>query len=155
MRNWNIVEYVLIAVIFWCFIKAMLEDARWQRVHRYLWWISGTAGLGLLFLHWEIFLHAAGDLVFFAMVQFFLFSKLYGRADCHAFQVCSMVLGAYGGTLKIYLFHMLFTIIMLGLVQICRRNVNKKGDLKEPVALLPYLMPAFFLTWGSLVTMNR
>ena len=148
-------EYVLIVIIFWCFIKAMLEDVRWQRVHRYLWWISGAAGLGLLFLHWEVFLAVAGDLLFFAMAQFLLFSKLYGRADCHAFQVCSMVLGAYGGSLKTYLYHMLFTIVVLGLVQIFRRNVDKKGDLKEPVALMPYLMPIFFLMLTGLVTMNR
>ncbi len=66
-----------------------------------------------------------------------------------------MVLGAYGGSLKTYLYHMLFTIVVLGLVQIFKRNVDKKGDLKEPVALMPYLMPVFFLMLTGLVTMNR
>lgn len=147
-------EFVLIGVVFWCFVKAMLEDARWQRVHRYLWWISRAACMGLLLLHWEAFLQAAGDLVFFALVQFFLFSRLYGRADCHAFQVCSMILAAYGGGVKSYLLHMLFTILALGLVQLCKKNINKKGDLKEPVALIPYMMPVFFGIWGVLVTIN-
>ena len=147
-------ECVLIGVAFWCFIKAMLEDAQWQRVHRYLWWISRTASLGLLLLHWEAFLQVAGDLVFFALVQLLLFSRLYGRADCHAFQVCSMMLAAYGGTLKTFLLHMLFTILILGLVQLCKKNISKKGDLKEPVAMIPYVMPAFFGIWGALVTIN-
>ena len=148
-------EVVCLIVVFSCFVQAMLEDAKWKRVHRYLWWIAEVAGMGLLLMHREAFSRVAWELLFFAMIQFLLFSKLYGKADCFCFQCCSMVLGAYGGGLKAYLFHMLITIAILGIVQFYKRNVNAHGDLKEPVALLPYAMPVFFVMWGMLVTINR
>lgn len=84
-------------------------------------------------------------LILFVGIQWFVFRKMYGPADMAAYVVCSMYLAAEGGSLLDYLLHMLITFGGLGFVQLWKRNISAKGNLKNPVALLPYITGAFFL----------
>lgn len=81
----------------------------------------------------------------FCLVQYLVFKKMYGPADVIMYMVCAMFLAAEGRTMKAYLMHMALTFILLGVVQAFRRNINKQGNLKEPVALIPYISISFFI----------
>ena len=136
---------------FWLF-RAAVEDSRTKLVKRYYWWIAGGAGLCLLLVRGGISWFALQDLAIYMLLQFVLFSKFYGRADCHGFNCCAITLAAYGGNLYAFLWHMLLTFAGLAVIQLCRKNVNSKGNLKVPVALIPYLTGTFviclwFLLW--------
>ncbi|MDE6673681.1 MAG: hypothetical protein K2K19_02545 [Acetatifactor sp.] len=78
-------------------------------------------------------------LIGFALLQYFLFMRLYGRGDGMAFQICSLyVIGAGGGP-QTLLLHMAASFALLGIVQLMRGNINRKGNLKIPVPFLPYI----------------
>ena len=84
-----------------------------------------------------------GDLAFFGIIQYGVFSKVYGRADCHAFFCGSIALAAMGGGLKEYLLMALVAFGILAGVQTVKRNVDRKGNLREAVAFVPYIVLAY------------
>lgn len=136
-------QYVLIAVFAAALGFAAVMDSRYQRVKRRVWLWAGTAALLLAAVRME---GGIGDWIYvileifcFIAIQFLLFSKMYGLADCFAFSCCGIFLGAFGGGLRECLFHMLLSIGILGAVQFFRGNVNRHGNLKEPKAFIPYI----------------
>ena len=141
----TILEMTLMSCIAICFCMAALEDHRTCLVRRYWWWLSGGAGTILLILKRGILPAVILELVFFGVIQFLLFSRAYGKADCHAFFCSAIVLAAHGGGLREFLWQELLTFMLLGMVQLIKRNVNAKGNLKRPVPLIPYVLPVFFL----------
>lgn len=84
-------------------------------------------------------------LVCFALLQYFLFMRLYGRGDGMTFQICSLYIIGEGGSLETLLSHMMAAFALLGAVQLVRGNINRKGNLKLPVPFLPYI--ACSLLW--------
>ena len=148
-------EWMLLIIVFSFFLWATIEDAKCRQVHRFLWWHAGAAGLALLVLRQGFSAPEIGELVFFGALQYLLFAKMYGKADCHAFSCSSILLSAYGGGLKTFLIHMLLTIAFLGFVQHRKGNVNRDGNLYCPVAMLPYIMPALLLVWTLLLLGNE
>ncbi|MGN0401883.1 MAG: hypothetical protein ACI4HQ_06430 [Acetatifactor sp.] len=136
-------------IIGGCFTFACVMDYRTRTVYNFVWWISGAAALVLLFQRrpgpdpeqWI-------ELAVFLGLQLFLFSTMYGRADCYAFCVCGIAEAAAGMGLKGYLIHMLLSFFLLALVQGMRRNIAETGNLKYPVPFLPYITLAFWtLLW--------
>ena len=150
----HLLEGILLGISFYFFGVATFEDARWQEVRRILWWHAGGAGLALLILRRGLDLSVFFELLCFGLLQYLFFSRFYGLADCHGFLSCAIILGSYGGKMASFLIHMLLTILLLGGIQAGRKNINRLGNLKKPVAMLPYLMPAFFLTWAFLLIKN-
>ncbi|MBR6478653.1 MAG: hypothetical protein IKS85_09430 [Lachnospiraceae bacterium] len=142
----TVMEVVLSGIFGIYLLRAAVEDWRTQLVRRYLWWIAGGAGLCLLLLRrgWDLTLMT--ELLAYGALQFHGFSRAYGKADCHAFFTCGILLMAYGGSLKTCLWHMLFTFTLLGALQLWRGNVNRRGNLDRPVALIPYLGLGFVVT---------
>ena len=155
-ETWEMVKLTLEALMTGIFmiylLRAALEDHRTQLARRYFWWIAGGAGFILLFLRrgWEVAILM--ELLLYGLLQFIGFSKAYGLADCHAFFTCGIFLMACGGSLKTCLWHMLITFVLLGATQLMKKNVNRKGNLKKPVALIPFLSAGFLLTIGILMT---
>ena len=88
---------------------------------------------------------ALPGLLFFICLQQFLFSRMYGRADCHAFSVCALHLASLGVGLRGYLEQMLLAFLFLAIFQFFRKNIADNGNLKRPVPFLPYITLAFFL----------
>ncbi|MCR5458355.1 MAG: hypothetical protein K6F51_00505 [Acetatifactor sp.] len=133
------------------FLGAAAEDHKWKQVHRFFWWIALGAGLAALCLRqdrpWEYF----GGLFFFGLLQYGLFSKAYGLADCHAFFCAVIPLAAFGGKMEEYLMLALTAFGALAAVQVIRRNVNERGNLREPVAFVPYVAFAYGITLALLV----
>lgn len=128
-----------------CLLCAVLEDIKYQSVKRVVWWVGGVLGWLLCCSNGNTGSSLILEVFLFGILQFGLFSRFYGKADCFAFVCCSLVLAAYGGGLREYLLHMLLAISLLGGVQILRDNINTRGNLKRPVAFIPYIAPAFYL----------
>ncbi|MDE5746233.1 MAG: hypothetical protein K2I21_01495 [Acetatifactor sp.] len=85
---------------------------------------------------------AAGSgtgLILFALLQYLLFMRLYGEGDVMAFQICALYLAGGGGNFLTMLLHMALAFAMLGAIQLAKGNINRKGNLKNPVPFLPYI----------------
>lgn len=121
---------------------ACIMDLREQMVYRFVWLIGGVGGVLLLL---EMGGGNVTELGVFLLLQQCLFSQFYGRADCHAYCVCAMVLCAFGMSMQDYLIHMLITFAILTFVQLVRGNILRTGRLREPVPLIPYITAAFAL----------
>jgi len=84
-------------------------------------------------------------LFLYILMQEFFFSRMYGRADCHGFVLCGVAQYLCGINMSGYVYHMAIAWGMLAVVQLGRKNVNRKGNLKQPVAFLPYIALAFWI----------
>ena len=87
------------------------------------------------------------SLVLYLVIQLGIFMKMYGAGDGLAFLVCAVYESRFGKGLSTYLLHMAAVFVVLLVVQGARRNINKTGNLKKPVALVPYIAATvwFFL----------
>lgn len=138
-------------VIALCLLSACITDCRSCQVYNVTWWVSGAAAVALLLGERgrpEIGLFL--ELGFFVLLQLLLFPKMYGRADCYAFSVCAVAEAAAGLSLRGYLLHMLLSFMLLAFVQALRHNIDRRGNLRQPVPFLPYITLAFWaLLWYS------
>lgn len=136
-------------VIAVCLLFACVTDRRTRQVYNFTWWIAGTAALILLILNRDrITMERVWGLGVFTVLQCGFFSKMYGRADCYAFSVCAAAAASRGIGLAGFLAHMLLAFGLLAVVQGICRNIDKSGNLKQPVPFLPYITLAFWaLLW--------
>lgn len=154
---WRVTLY---GILGGCLLMACITDCQSCIVYHFVWWVAGVVGLILLTtaLHTEgiqqghfrksfpiIFDGKLHSLLLFALLQEKLFSRMYGKADCHAFVVCALVQCASGGDLRQYLQHMLLAFGLLAAVQAGRGNIGRNGNLKTPVPFLPYITIAFWV----------
>jgi hypothetical protein len=84
-------------------------------------------------------------LAIFTVLQMFFFSRMYGKGDVLAWIVCAIYITIGGHGLYAYFLHMLSAVILLAIVQLFRRNVNRRGNLRRPVAFLPYIAGTVWL----------
>lgn len=166
---------LLLAVIWGSLLLACITDVAICQVYNFVWWISGTAAMVLLWLRFGIrYAGCAADmaghalhgntvscypvegsvavgsiiaLVVFCALQLLLFSRLYGLADCYAFCVCAVVECGYGAGMGDFLMHCFLAVGLLLPVQAVKRNLNKYGNLKKPVPFLPYITVSFYLVF--------
>ena len=124
-------------------LSAAYMDRRNCWVYNYVWWwclpwagiLGMTAGGGF---------HGIVAVLVFVMLQQLLFSRMYGKADCHAFSVCALAecgnaVGMVGVLLQMFL-----SVVLLTIVQLFRGNVTPRGRLREPQPFIPYIITAFF-----------
>ena len=124
-------------------LAAACMDAVHSYVYNYVWWwclpwagiLGLTAGGGF---------HGIVAVLVFVMLQQLLFSRMYGKADCHAFSVCALAecgnaVGMVGVLLQMFL-----SVVLLTIVQLFRGNVTPRGRLREPQPFIPYIITAFF-----------
>ena len=129
---------LLLSVVVGCLLLASLTDAATCRVYNFVWWPAGAAALALFGCggpegFW-LLIRTVPEMLIFCTVQIRLFGKLYGRADCYAFCVCAAAEAGLGMKFGDFL------------IQACRKNISRKGQLKEPVAFVPYITAGFYLT---------
>lgn len=152
----NLKSTGLLSVIAGCLLFACLTDCKTCEVFEFTWWIAGTVGVIMLlqqyFLDFQKSQYGAFGVLqklvpffIYIVLQEFFFCKFYGRADCHAFVVCAMVECALGMGALEYLIHMLIAFGCLAIVQMLRHNINHCGNLKQPVAFLPYITFSFWV----------
>lgn len=125
-------------------ITAAIIDWQTKTVHDFLHVIAVLAG-GLLMLYSQPGWGVARDYIIFLLIQLIIFRKMYGGADSITFCVCALFQAAVGRVLLDYVLHMGATFLILICVQASRRNFNRKGNLKEPVALVPYIAATAWL----------
>lgn len=156
----------VLCVIAASFLMATVTDVVICNVYKFVWWIAWTAGLSLLLriifsevrntmptcssclelgerlrkLHLE-------ELLIFCLFQEVFFERFYGKADCHAFCAGALLLCSFGGDMKEYLLIMAAAFGLLFVAQAFKRNINSKGNLKRPVAFMPYITVSL---WGML-----
>ena len=135
------IVYLILAVYL---TVCMITDRQTCMVYDFLQLPAAAAGAVLCLLR-PLPVSGGAALVCFALLQYFLFMRFYGRGDGMAFQVCSMYIIGAGGSLKTLLLHMAMAFFALGMVQFIRGNINRKGNLKTPVPFLPYI--ACSLLW--------
>lgn len=121
-----------------------VTDRQTCKTYDFLQWPTSVAG-ALLCLTRPLPTGAGVGLVLFALLQYFLFGRLYGQGDVMAFQICSLFLIGAGGDFQLLLTHMALAFAMLGAVQLFRHNIDRRGNLKVPVPFLPYI--ACSLIW--------
>lgn len=139
----TIIEIVTLCFFGAYLIAASFVDMQTKTVYDFLHIIAGLSGIILLV--WEC--PQKENLIgctLFVILQMLVFSKMYGMADCYLFSVCSLFIAAGGHGIEYCLFHMLLAICLLAVVQIKMHNVNKKGNLKQGVAFVPYIAIAIW-----------
>lgn len=147
--EWNM---VFLSVLAGCLIFACITDCKACEVYQFTWWVVGSASL--FFLCKRISEEGKWSIIFLLMLLFYsilqekFFSRFYGRADCHAFVVCAVGLFGLGMNLQDCFVQMLFAFTGLAVVQMFRRNINRKGNLKKAVAFLPYITVSFWIKCG-------
>lgn len=130
-------------VILCCFLFASYTDLKHCWVYNATWLIAVPAALGLCLLQ----RHSLGSLREyggFLLLQLLFFGRTYGKADLYAFLTGGLCMMALGGGLREDLQFMLLAYVFLGIVQLLRKNVGRNGNLKKPVAFLPYITLALF-----------
>lgn len=124
---------------------AAYMDLRHCWVYNYVWWWC-IPWAGILGLTEGCGMHGMLAVLLFVMVQQFVFSKMYGRADCHAFSVCALAECGNGAGMVMFLVHMLLSVLLLATVQLFRGNIAPSGRLRTPRPFIPYIITAFYLT---------
>lgn len=147
----NFFRMLLLGIFAGCLLLACITDAMLCQVYRFVWWMAIAVG-GLLLLTDggqssipDNLVLAGGGLLLFGVLQYGVFGRTYGRADCHAFVSCALVETAMGAGMEVYLIHMILAYVLLAVVQIKRKNVSKWGELCRPVPFLPYINVSFWL----------
>ena len=85
------------------------------------------------------------DWIVFCILQAILFRRMYGEGDVLVFLLTGTVYFVTGRGICEDLILMLLTILLLGIHQAYKRNINHKGNLKKPVPMVPYIFMAFLL----------
>ena len=124
---------------------ASYEDIRTKSVTNAVWWIFSAGLLPLLFEDgadaW-----AVAECLIAVVIQEFIMSRVYGRADSHAFSCCAVFLVFSGGGLEGHIMHMCLALAMLSALQILRGNIGRGLKLKEPVPFIPYIAVSFMIS---------
>lgn len=135
----------LISCLFWpSIVLAAHADSCTKEIFDFTYFPAALAGTYQAIRNWNIFVRSIPELMIFILFQWLLcrlFRFQYGESDSLAFMVCAFYMTAAGSWsgLQQYLVFMLEVFIVLAIVQGCRKNITKKGNLKEPVALIPYI----------------
>ena len=133
------------------FVSCSLTDIMICQVYD-LFQFLGLAAAGYLLLFGDTSVWIGVSIILFAGLQYLVFRKLYGEADTMSFLVAALAEGALGYDIQMYLLHMIFAYLMLGLTQIVKGNIGIGGKLKVPVPFLPYITVGF---WGIVVFGER
>ncbi len=133
-----VVDVILTSIFFSCLLFATIMDIEFHMIYDYVWWVAGGVAIFSCCFA-EPGPEKIIELLLFALLQEFFFAKMYGRADCHAFVVCAVFETGLGRGMREYLVHMLISFLVLAVVQLAKGNVGHGGNLKTPVAFLPYV----------------
>ena len=136
---------ILMSILAGSLLMACVTDCQNCLVYHFVWWVGGIGGMGGLVVSVEVLWGAGASLLVFGLFLVKMFSRMYGRADCHAFLVCAFAECAMGLRMKEYLLHMLLALLLLIVVQAMQKNIRNDGNLIEAVPFLPYITVSFWL----------
>lgn len=142
----DIVSEMLSEILVGALLFACVTDVKSCEVYQFTWWIAGVADV-LMWIYEGGPVISVSGLAFlcFLLLQECVFSRCYGRADCHAYVVCAAVGCVLGMDLPWYFLHMVIAFLLLTVVQAFRRNIGRRGSLKRSVAFIPYITVSFWI----------
>ncbi len=85
------------------------------------------------------------SLILFALLQYFVFMRMYGKGDGMVLLTAAVAEASLGYDISVYLLHMIVAYLLLGLVQGIKGNIGRKGKLARPVAFVPYIVVGFWI----------
>lgn len=138
LSRWNNQGKLACGLLAAYLLVSSITDIQTCKVHDFLHFIGAVAGLWALWAAQPDMGRIVPWFLFWVM-QKLLFMRMYGKADGMAFLVCALFESCYGEGMITYLLHMGAAYLVLAVVQMLCRNINKKGNLKQPVAFLPYI----------------
>jgi len=130
------------------FAVASVTDTLIFQVYDVLQYV-GVLGGGIWIWYYNPTVEKGIALLLFVLMQYGVFMRMYGKADGMGYCVCSLYLAGTGLGLEGFLYQMLTGFLLLTLVQLFRRNISIKGQLKQPQALFPYILGGFMMLWYS------
>ena len=156
-------EELLLGLVAGGLLAAAYMDTKSSYVYNYVWWwcllwtgilLGVSCGGATVTGSWErtvlTGIRQAAAVAVFVLLQQFLFARMYGRADSHAFSVCALISCRWRGEMLWFLIHMLLAVTLLALVQLGKGNVTCRGKLRTPKPFIPYIVITF---WGEMVWM--
>jgi hypothetical protein len=139
--NWQRAGAVLLGIYL---LTATITDIQTKEVYDFLPYIGLSPGIALLLCaHSDISLWM--NLILYCLIQFLIFSRLFGMADAKAFVVCAIYISVGGGRFPDYLFHMSAAFLLLVLIQLYKHNISRRGKLKVAVPFIPYIAVTIWL----------
>lgn len=138
LKHWGMKGMLVLGMLAAYLLTAAIMDYQTKEVYDFLHLIGGVPGIYIITrMQWnpERFL----SLGIFMLIQILFCIKFYGSADGAAFVVCALFESCFGIGLLTFLLHMLAVYVLLGCVQAFRHNINRKGNLKKEVAMIPYI----------------
>lgn len=140
-------QSLLLGCILGALFFACITDCQECQVYCFTWWIGGGAAVVWLLSAIGTGLPVPwGEWLCYCILQEAVFSKAYGRADCHAFCVCGAVHTVLGRGFSYYLLHMIIGMVLLTFFQWRKGNITSSGKLYKPIPFMPYIVLAFVLT---------
>ncbi len=141
--HWNWYGQLACGVLAAYLLVASIQDAQSREVYDFLHMM--TLPTGLIFVVAEPSFDKLISLAVFAAVQLGIFMRMYGAGDGLTFLVCAVFESRFGEGLLTYLLHMATAFVLLGFVQGFRHNINRHGNLREPVPFIPYITASVWL----------
>lgn len=134
----------IIEAIFFANTIVMVEmDIKYQEVYDLFHFINLASMI--LFIGYTGFPKNYISFLFFAALQLGIFQFMYGQADVFLFCECAAFLMLHNAEIEDYMWHMGIMLIFLAVVQGAKKNINKQGNLKHPVAMTPYIAASFLI----------
>ena len=145
LRHWEWYGQLACGVLAAYLLVAAIQDDQTYEVYDFLHILAVPTGV--IFIVDSASRQKLLSLAIYAAVQIGIFMRMYGAGDGLVFLVCAIYESRFGKGLSTYLLHMATVFAVLLVVQGVRRNISKKGNLKKPVALVPYIAATvwFFL----------
>ena len=140
--RWEWYGQLLCGVLAAYLLVASIQDLQSYEVYDFLHLAALLPVVPMIFLLPK---EQLGALIAFWILQYVIFMRMYGTADAFAFGVCAVYESRFGAGSITYLLHMGLTFFVLALVQAGRRNIARSGNLKRPVALMPYITATVWL----------
>ena len=134
----------IMEAIFFANTIVMVEmDIKYQEVYDLFHFINLASMV--LFVGYVGFPKNYISFLFFAALQLGIFQFMYGQADAFLFCECATFLMLHNAEIEDYMWHMGIMLVILTVVQGVKKNINKRGNLKHPVAMTPYILSSFLI----------
>lgn len=134
----------IMEAIFFANTIIMVEmDIKYQEVYDLFHFINLASMV--LFVGYVGFPKNYISFLFFAALQLGIFQFMYGQADAFLFCECAAFLMLHNAEIEDYMWHMGIMLVILTVVQGVKKNINKRGNLKHPVAMTPYILSSFLI----------
>lgn len=155
VRRCSVGEWLMWGIMGGSLLLACVTDRLLRQVYNFTWWIF-LAALALLwgmgggsprplqgsYMDCE----SLGWVMVYLGLQLLFAGCVYGRADSYAFCVCALAQTLLGISVAGFLVHMSIAYVLLFVIQLARRNIDRRGNLRKPVPFLPYITAAFWAT---------